>query len=249
MSENGSIVNWIIDLQGSPGDLALWATEFSEERQYRVEWRKSDDGMLRYYLHSSKFEGIGDTEIYKIADTVITNLNGIIKILRGGGGQVIRGAPITIREDGSRVPLFQVRSDQMIQNEALARVASGQRSRIDRRSPATEWAALAEEYWDVAASLEFFGKPDNWIDFYKTYEAICKAIGGPRVLYRKQWVNRQMLDDFRRMANSHRHGKGKPLDLITLSEGRELLRTIMRCGLNELGTRRASSAQTSSGKA
>jgi hypothetical protein len=63
MSEHGQIVNWTIDLQGEPNVLFFWALKFSRVGGPRYWVEREETTLPRYYLHSSKFDGLRDTEI------------------------------------------------------------------------------------------------------------------------------------------------------------------------------------------
>jgi hypothetical protein len=102
---NGEIVSWIIDLQGAPYDLNNCAELFAAGTEIiRVERDYDSKSIPRYYLHSSNFEGLSDTQIHGVATELIDKLNAALKS-RTGGGPVIMGLPIAIHADRSRNPM------------------------------------------------------------------------------------------------------------------------------------------------
>jgi hypothetical protein len=231
MAEGSPIVSWIIDLQGSPTDLSNWAIWFSSG-EFHVECERTIGSPPRYYLHSSRFDRLPDTAIYEAAREILTSMSGIAKTWRGSDGPVIMGLPVTVCEDGSRVPLTRVESAIPLQIEFLRSV---------RQPPLSErlsdWVDLAVGNPQVKLALKYFSEPDNWISFYKTYEVIRAAVGGEQNLCSKGWLSKSTLENLRRTANMPRHLEGKskpPKQPLGLSEARNHLSTILRCWLREL---------------
>jgi hypothetical protein len=119
------IVNWVIDLQGAPHDLEDCANLFKSGTAIRVEREQSGDSPARYYLYSSAFTGLPDTQIHIVAAKVLAKMNAAVKSW-SGGGSVMMGLPITIRADGSRVPITPVTSSFSMPTEHLAAQATEQ---------------------------------------------------------------------------------------------------------------------------
>jgi hypothetical protein len=119
------IVNWIIDLQGGPYDLIHCANLFENGTELRVEREQSGNSIPRYYLHSPEFKELRDTQIHSVAAKMIAKLNEAVKS-QGGAGSVMTGLPVTIRADGSRVPMTPVTSSFGMPTENLAAQATEQ---------------------------------------------------------------------------------------------------------------------------
>jgi hypothetical protein len=120
---DNKIIDWIIDLQGGPHDLNDCAKLFERGTEIRVEREQSGDSIPRYNLHSSEFKGIADTQIHSVAATMIAKMNEAVKS-RGGTGAVMMGIPVTIRADGTRIPMKVVTAVSSMPNESLAAAAS-----------------------------------------------------------------------------------------------------------------------------
>jgi hypothetical protein len=117
------IVNWIIDLQGGQYDLNDCAKLFESGTEIRVEREQAVNSIPRYYLHSSEFQGLPDTQIHAVATKLIAKLNEAVK-LQGGAGSLMMGIPVTIRADGSRIPMKVVTAVSSMPNESLANVVA-----------------------------------------------------------------------------------------------------------------------------
>jgi hypothetical protein len=123
MGDN-EIMNWVIDLQGRPGDLADCATFFGNGTEICVEREQSGNSIPRYYLTSSEFERVSDTQIHTIADRVIATLNAAQLKSYSGGGPVLKGIPVTIRANGVRVPVNLVTTASRMPVESLTATQS-----------------------------------------------------------------------------------------------------------------------------
>jgi len=106
--DNEIIVDWIIELEGGRHDLEDCATLFKNRTEILVEREQSDTSMPRYYLHSSIFKRLPDTQIHAAAARLISTLNGTLKSQNNGAPVIMKGTPITIRADGSRVPMIPI---------------------------------------------------------------------------------------------------------------------------------------------
>jgi hypothetical protein len=236
-AEGGAIVSWIIDLQGRPGDLSNWASWFPSG-DFRVEVEHFNDRPPRYYLHSCSFDGIKDTEIRGVATDIIASMNGVAKIWYGIDVPVTMGLPMTVREDGSRVPVVEVERVERLQIETLTNLGAG--SIRPAPVPAGIWVALAAVNPQVADAAKYFAEPNSWHSFYKTYESVCNAVGGEKAHLVKKWLDRSVLKNLRQTANFHRHAADRPPKhtlpkrLPSLHEARDHLRTILQCWLREL---------------
>ncbi len=236
-AEGGAIISWIIDQQGRPGDLSNWASWFPSG-DFRVECEQSSDRPPRYYLHTSSFDGIKDTEIRGVATEVLALMNGVAKIWYGSDEPVIMGLPITVREDGSRVPVVEVERVDSLQIEALAKIGAG--SVLPHPVPAGVWVALAERNLQLADATKYFAEPNSWYSLYKTYEVVRSAVGGGKALLCKKWLDESVLENLHRTANFHRHAMEKPPKRtlpkrpLSLYEARDHLRTVLQCWLREL---------------
>ena len=112
------IVDWLIPLQGRLRDLEYCAVLFKDCTSIRIE-REHLGSSIRYYVHSSKFAGLPDTEIHAVARDSIATINKVLE-----SRPVIMGIPITIRADGSRQPLTVVTRDQGFSIELQSSVVS-----------------------------------------------------------------------------------------------------------------------------
>jgi hypothetical protein len=108
------IVDWLIPLQGRLRDLEYCAALFKDSTSIRIE-REHSGSSIRYYLNSSQFAGLPDTQIYAVAGKSIATINKALE-----SRPVIMGLPITILADGSRHPLTVVTSDQGLSLEHLS---------------------------------------------------------------------------------------------------------------------------------
>jgi hypothetical protein len=242
-AEGSPIVSWIYELVGRPHDLLNWASCFAGG-DFRVEVEHFNDRPPRYYLHTSRFDGISDIEIRGVAADIITWMNGVAKIWYGINEPVIMGLPITVREDGSRVPVVEVERVERLQIETLTNLGAG--SIRPAPVPAGTWVVLAAVNPQVADAAKYFAEPDSWHSFYKIYEAVCKAVGGQKALLGKKWLSESVLNDLRQTANFYRHAAERPPKHTlpkrppSLYEARSQLRTILQCWLWELASPDAS---------
>src|ERR1700730_12529102 len=104
--DNEIIVDWIIELEGGRHGLEDCATLFKNGTEILVEREQSGTLMPRYYLHSSIFKGLPDTQIHAAAARLISTLNGKLKSQNNGAPVIMKGTPITIRAAGSRGPMI-----------------------------------------------------------------------------------------------------------------------------------------------
>jgi hypothetical protein len=141
---DNKIVNWIIDLQGKPHDLEDCA-ELFKETEILVEREQSGGSIPRYYLHSSKFKGLADTQIHTVAGELMNELNSALKS-RTGGGPVILGIPVTIRADGSRVPVKAVTAVSRMQTESLTAIHNVQGVPIESLAAVSHVEAVPIEH-------------------------------------------------------------------------------------------------------
>ena len=118
------IVDWVIELEGRPHDLEHSATLFKSGTEIRVEREQSGDSMAGYYLYSSVFKGLPATQIHTAAAKLVAEMNAAANSARGGGFVIMRALPITVRADGSRVPMTHVSSDTGIALEHLSTINS-----------------------------------------------------------------------------------------------------------------------------
>jgi hypothetical protein len=118
------IVDWVIELEGELDDLEHCATLFKGGREIRVEREQSGDSMAWYYLYSSVFKGLPATQIHTAAAKLVAEMNAAANSARGGGFVIMRALPITVRADGSRVPMTHVSSDTGIALEHLSTINS-----------------------------------------------------------------------------------------------------------------------------
>jgi hypothetical protein len=165
-------------------------------------------------------------------------MNGVAKIWYGIDEPVIIGLSITVREDGSRIPVVEVERVEKLQIETLTNLGAG--SIRPAPVPAGIWVALAAVNPQVADAAKYFAEPDNWYSFHKTFEAVCNAVGGEKALLGKNWLERSLLKNLRQTANFHRHAADRPPKRtlpkrpLSLREARDHLRTILQCWLREL---------------
>jgi hypothetical protein len=173
------IVGWIIDLQGCPSALSIWGRYFAPGNKYRVECEETEGGPPRYYLHSSRFDGVSGSAIWGIAREVIGWMNGIVKILHGDE-PVIMGLPVAIHVDGSRSPMREIFCTAALPIETLA--GEGDPTTGEPTMPAAELVVPAEDFSDFSRALLIFARPDDWFDIYIIWEIIDRVVG------RKSWV-------------------------------------------------------------
>ena len=122
------IVNWVIELQGSAIDLENCASTFERGTDIRVERVRSNDLRTRYYLHSSEFNGVLDTQIHAVSATIIARMN---EAITSGRPVMMLGPPITVREDGSLVPMTVVTATSALSTEHLAHIATTSSASIE----------------------------------------------------------------------------------------------------------------------
>jgi hypothetical protein len=237
MTQGNPIVGWIIDLQGSPSALSIWGRHFALGNKVRVECEEIEGGPPRYYLYSSRFNGVSDSAIWGIAGDLIDQMNGIAKIVHSGE-PVTRGLPIAIRADGSRSPMKQIFSVTALPMATFAGVGdqtTGDQTTGEPTMPAIELLALADDCPDFSRALLIFAKPDDWFDIYIIWEIIHRAVG--RKVTR--WIGKEKFDSIRRNANYHRHAYPQSLgEILTLSDARDRLRSIMYFWATELAKRK-----------
>ena len=107
MSEHSQVVSWTIDLQGEPYDLSFWALKFSRAEGLRYWVEREEITLPRYYLHSSKFDGLRDTEIQTAGGEAVRWMNGVMAVW-DQPRPVMMGLSIGICADGSRIPMTRV---------------------------------------------------------------------------------------------------------------------------------------------
>lgn len=105
---DNEIVDWIIELEGGRHDLEHCATLFKSGKEILVEREQSSTSMARYYLHSAIFKGLPDTQIHAAAARLISKLNAKLKSENKGASVMMKGTPVYIRGDGSRVPMTPI---------------------------------------------------------------------------------------------------------------------------------------------
>jgi hypothetical protein len=97
---DNEIVDWIIELEGGRHDLEHCATLFKSGKEILVECEQSSTSMARYYLHSSIFKGLPDTQIHAAAARLISKLNAKLKSENKGASVMMKGTPSTFAETG-----------------------------------------------------------------------------------------------------------------------------------------------------
>jgi hypothetical protein len=143
------IVDWVIELEGRPHDLEHCVTLFESGREIRVQREQSADSMARYYLHSSVFKGLPATQIHTVAAKLIDVMHAAANSARGGS-VTMRGLPITVRAEGSRVPMRTVSSDTGILSDHLLTVSSDTGILSDQLSRNIIKSNFAPDWFDDA---------------------------------------------------------------------------------------------------
>jgi hypothetical protein len=156
------IIDWIIDLQGGPYDLNDCAKLFESGTEIRVEREQAVNSIPRYYLHSSELKGLPDTQIHAVAAKLIAKLNEAVK-LQGGAGSLMMGLPVTIRADGSRIPMKVVTAVSSMPNESLADAAS------THSVPVENLTSVASTSSTLTEALSSFARKV----FQKYWPALC----------------------------------------------------------------------------
>jgi hypothetical protein len=139
------IVDWVIELEGRPHDLEHCATLFQSGREIHVEREQSGHSMARYYLSSSVFKGLPATQIHTVADKLIAAMDAA-----ANSAVTMRGLPITVRADGSRVPMSPISSDTGIPSDQLSTISSDTSILSDQLSTNLIKSTFAPEWFDDA---------------------------------------------------------------------------------------------------
>lgn len=197
-------IEWAAVLDGDASDLRNWEECLRRPGNPWVE-KRDVGGNERYVLHSSEFEGAESVkDARNTALAVIQNLNGAVRLARGGGRVTLTGA-LGIRPDGKLD--YSVHAELNITLDDIT--AAGPENAPSRTQ---QWYEIANSNELVADILNHLGKSPDWIELYKAYECLRElAGGGDDQLLKQPWsLDKKQLRRFTHTANYYRHGSPHP---------------------------------------
>jgi hypothetical protein len=237
MDDSNPIVTWTVELEGRESDLKKWENVFRDRSTAKVMRLPGRNEAPAYFVASERFDDLQDTEVHRVASELLVLMNGTAKIWIPETRPVAERWLWFQRSDGSREPMKLVQFTTSVATEFLAGLgAVGLAGFLGpSESDRTVKAAFGDDL--VKEALEHFAQPDNWFDFWKSFEVVEADMGGEAALKSLQGVIAADVNAFRANCNFHRHSQRSrryPTILkraLTRDEGRAILRTLLEVWL------------------
>ncbi len=220
---------WQVRLEGNAADLARLASVTSP----RFEVRKRPDG---YVLLSSSFSGTS-ADVKEAADRLLGALGAVLKLHDESADLPTTGSVLQVSDGGAKsTTVFPPLARLVLRAYAPDVLING------IRQPDTAFEAdidAAITHPDARRAADFLSA-GTWVELYKAYEVLREAVGGDEGLKSRGWASSALISRFRHTANymeRHAAGIAAPASPLSLSEGRQLMRTLLRAWFNEINPR------------
>jgi len=219
---------WMARLDGHEFDLRA-LSEHLRGPDYAVREMRTSE----YYLEARRFQSLAEaTAVRDEAIRLIPRINGAARLVNANSKPVaFGGSVISVSEEGRQsVFLFP---PPIAVRAAVAVSIDGETM---PRLPTVAETLLANADHDQARAeaLHLFGLDQDWVNLYRTLEAIEQAAGDEQVA---TWVSKNKLRRFRHTAGSRRaigdaarHGptnETPPANPMSIDEARTLIRELM----------------------
>lgn len=228
---------WAVELAGHKFDLANWQDHLVSEFDPHVSMFRYDDPPEDVYvLRSNSFAVAASAdEVRDKAALLVSALNGLIRAFHKTG-------PVSLKAVVKILPSGQLHRTQYVEMELFtnrnrffpATVSVGS---VDgplsppRSEPSPVQRAYTRASQDALEAARHLARGDNWYDLFKAYEAIALALGlendGAAELGASS-AERKRFSNTRRQYRHHVAKTGSKARLLSLQEGQEFIRQLIR---------------------
>lgn len=222
-------ISWRVQIIGNDALLQELTKLFTSPVQAII---KEPDG---YFLTGSELDGLNThQEVRQKAEEFVQLISASIKLLSATGGELLPAHVFELLDDGTKMAFLDFAEGLAVSAEVTLEITdpAGTKTVIKATDILPKWIAAARGDEAVARVLRLSGRPMDWVNLYKIFEAINHDVD----TVKQGWTTDKKRRLFKQTANSvgalgddARHGKEDtepPKDPMSYGEAKSFVETL-----------------------